>query len=531
MSNRANSVLARSSRPSFRSNSKPVLNHGSDLARGLIAWYVPSVNNGVNSKANAKNYAAGDVTKFDMVVSSQAPSLGVDEFGYYFDYGTTSQERWHKEELDDKVFRSAAPMTMAAWIRIREVGIGQCILWQGRSDENTEQMGLAMDATDVPVLMHYTGAFTSVAGTTSVSVGDIVHVCGVWEADDSRRIYVNGLEENSNTDNDAWISSGDDRIAMGMFRDGTPSAPTGNPTYEAAVWNRALNPGEVWRLYHHATRWDLHWQPKLMVPGPGIAGLPPVVVVPAAAFALGDTEAPTLILGSTTSTPDAAFALGHMVDPTTVQGSTTAAPDAALALGLTRDPTTVQGSMTVTSPAAFALGHVVQPITVLGSITLTPGTAFSLGFTVDPNVQEGSITIIPQSAFALGVTRDPTLVMTSITVTAQAAFALGFTEDPTTVLGSITISPDAAFALSETLDPAVILGSIIITPNPSFGVSVIVDPTVVQSSMTVTVNPAFALGDTAAPSVDIETLRFGQIRLRYKTRVISRAKNFRPRLQ
>jgi hypothetical protein len=596
MSDRAKSFLARSPRPPQRSRQKPVLNRSSPLARGLIAWYVPV---GV-SPFLATNYGPGvDGSTLDLVRSPNENTVGYGSLGPYFDFGTTSNQYYYEQISDDKLFAYAAPMTMAGWTRVDETGANQHIIWQGHTDVTNAQQSIYISDTDKPAMMHYTGTFTGVEGTTTVSVGDIVHVCGVWAADDDRRIYVNGVEENSSSTSDAWIPPGEDAVAMGMLRDVTPSGQTGNPIFEVAVWDRALTPGEIWQLYDPATRWDLHWQPKLMVPGfvgppTGTTVAPdpsfalgftvdpviqtgPITVSPNAAFALGFAVDPQVLFGSTTATPAAAFSLGFTQDPVTVLGSVTVTPTQAFALGFTVnpdvqlgslvltpteafslgftidpavaaggiavtpaaafalgfkvDPAVIQGSISITPAQAFALGFTVNPNVQLGSIALTVDEAFALGFTVDPAVQTGPILVIPASAFSLGFTVDPTLGFSSMTVTPSEAFALGLTVDPAAIQGSITLTPAEAFALGLTVDPAIVLGAVSVTPPASFSIGFTEDPVVEQSSITVTVNPAFGLGFTADPSVVVETLRFAQCRLRYKTTLNSRLKNFKPRLQ
>lgn len=142
---------------------------------------------------------------------------------------------------------TAAPFTVGGWLRRGNSATTQNVFGLGLSSA-LKFFGINWSSTDFkPRAQHFDGTNNGIAtGTTVISVGDVVHLCGVFTSTSSRSIYVNGSHET--TDSTAVGNA----FTPDRFDLATVDAGSGSKTdhlqgdlWEWAVWNVALTAAEI----------------------------------------------------------------------------------------------------------------------------------------------------------------------------------------------------------------------------------------------------------------------------------------------
>lgn len=90
----------------------------------------------------------------------------------------------------------------------------------------------------------WTGGADYIAETsTGFTINTWHHGCGVWAADNDRRVYIDGGSKGTNADN--WTVANIDRFRISASADATPFGYFDGRIAEAAVWDVALTDAEV----------------------------------------------------------------------------------------------------------------------------------------------------------------------------------------------------------------------------------------------------------------------------------------------
>lgn len=126
------------------------------------------------------------------------------------------------------------PMTFMAWMRPESLTNAECRISFGNSAETNELIGIRTSSSGTAELYNYTYSggsdgnanYNGLLGTTSLDLVNWWHVAGVFETRTNRRVYTNGSDEQSDTDDDAFPSAMD-RFGVGAFVDSTPSSEPG----------------------------------------------------------------------------------------------------------------------------------------------------------------------------------------------------------------------------------------------------------------------------------------------------------------
>lgn len=142
---------------------------------------------------------------------------------------------------------TAAPFTLAAWIRSDDAAIIQGIVFVGDKNVGTQFWSVEAVGTSPgdPIRFRVRSGATivTVLTTTGYSVDTWHHVCAVESASNSRAVYIDGGSKATDTTN---ISpTGADRISVGRLGDSTPSDYFSGRIAWPAIWGVALNDDEV----------------------------------------------------------------------------------------------------------------------------------------------------------------------------------------------------------------------------------------------------------------------------------------------
>lgn len=138
---------------------------------------------------------------------------------------------------------TTAPYTFAAWIRLDVVNALQApIAIHKSSDPNNvaTALNLMPDGT-MRAWSSSTLAGAGATSTTTVSASTWTHVCGVWAAADSRSVFINGTDKQTNTTSVTPLLL--DTTQIGRY-DLTTQYLDGLVA-EAAIWSVALDDAEV----------------------------------------------------------------------------------------------------------------------------------------------------------------------------------------------------------------------------------------------------------------------------------------------
>jgi hypothetical protein len=167
----------------------------------------------------------------------------------------------------DLPYIPTVPFSVAAWFRIdSEPNANGAIFSVADSSSAVERHILVVESlTDDKI-----AAISTTVGQTSFSVtgayGPVIeegvwhHVVGVWAADDSRTVFLDGVEHETNT---TTVSpTGLDTSEAGRLADSTPNWEFDGPIFDLRVYSRAVSAAEVRRMYAPATRWELYSHPR-----------------------------------------------------------------------------------------------------------------------------------------------------------------------------------------------------------------------------------------------------------------------------
>ncbi len=144
------------------------------------------------------------------------------------------------------------PFTFACWCLVSATnGLAQTLIYQGGSTVSGQGIWrTGILDTSVPFIQKQdNGGFTSqiTNATTSVSTGVWNHICGVFSADNSRTIYLNGGNSATGTTNITTDPSTNPTTSIGRRANATPRYWNGNIA-EAGIWSVALTSDDVAQL-------------------------------------------------------------------------------------------------------------------------------------------------------------------------------------------------------------------------------------------------------------------------------------------
>ena len=226
---------------------KPLLgrqiNRAHPLAKGLVACWVFNEGSGEKAFDIASH-------KYDLDFNNGPIwTPGKNGHAILFDDGSSEHLQVNSTPV------TAPPVTMSLW---------------SKSDANdTSQVAMGLFDLSATNMMHriligntgvsnivraqsVDGGGSGVAdSTTEVTVNSWAHVCAIFGATNSRSIFLDGTDKQTETTN--VDPTGIDRITIGRSGDFTPGSPFSGKIDLPMIWNRALTDDEVEWIFREPT--------------------------------------------------------------------------------------------------------------------------------------------------------------------------------------------------------------------------------------------------------------------------------------
>lgn len=118
-------------------------------------------------------------------------------------------------------------------------------------------------SSQISVLSKDGGGTSYARATVDFTVGRWHHAVGVWAANNSRRVYMDGANSAVNTDVRNFDSSVNRQSIGGVYHNTTTiEQPFDGRITDVRIYGKALTAAEVRAIYDPETRWDLYWQPS-----------------------------------------------------------------------------------------------------------------------------------------------------------------------------------------------------------------------------------------------------------------------------
>ena len=153
-------------------------------------------------------------------------------------------------------------ITVASWFKTTQSGSIGRLCAKPRIAANQQAYSLAtnVSANKASFLVNTSGGGTNIiTSTTSVNTGDWFFVAGTYDATNIR-IFVNGLQEASNTQSGTLLYDNDLPFQIGRF-DSLGQYFSGQ-IGSIGLYNRALNPSEIKTLYNLGPGWYRPYQKR-----------------------------------------------------------------------------------------------------------------------------------------------------------------------------------------------------------------------------------------------------------------------------
>lgn len=241
---------------------------GETPSRGVTASFGPDQSYLTNGLVGYwKMEEAGDATRIDSSgngntlteSASDTVAQATGKFGYAGDFESTETE--DLSIADNSSLSVTGSLTLSAWIKPESVSAGTYNIlakWDGSNEsyriyQSTNQIVFEVESSN------------SITSTTTLSAATWYHISGVYDASNqTAKIYINGtLETPSASAGTIPSSIGDDGGAFQMGAEdlnNTPKNYYDGIIDEVRVYNRALSPAEVAKLYSFAPGPVGHWK-------------------------------------------------------------------------------------------------------------------------------------------------------------------------------------------------------------------------------------------------------------------------------
>lgn len=150
-------------------------------------------------------------------------AIAFDGTGDYYAYGTKTPSLGY-------------PITMCCWINSASTGVGMRAASFRISSTATQALDIGKNTSNQPLAGIFATTGSSAVGTTAMAANTWYHLTGVFTANDARRVYLNGIQE------------GTDTAARGLTTDtyNRPYAGTRFRTTADLEWNGRLQEFAIW---------------------------------------------------------------------------------------------------------------------------------------------------------------------------------------------------------------------------------------------------------------------------------------------
>lgn len=425
------------------------INRDSPQAFGLCQWY-PGMDPAASGGSTVPEYVSGfkkafmngsghffpDASNISGPFGSAFPFAApfFDGIGIYMTELTYSGGSATGPQNGPQPFPIAPPFSVSVWIRAWGNYTG-CIWWMGRENAGSWYAHY-LYYSKTTYLVSANSVDNNGFRTASSSIGSILprtwyHVCGVWNSTTDRRIYVNGIHHQTNTNSSNPDLSSGCLIAAGAER---TQFNWGNfwqgHICDLRMYRRALSTPEIVAIYDPSTRFDLFKSRRYSRPSSppaaaaGTSSGNAAVTVGAATCSGSATHTAPIYTGNTTVTCGAATCSGSATHTApSYTGDAAVTCGAATCSGsATHTAPSYTGNAAVTCGAATASGTATFTAPIYsGNAAVTVGAATCSGaatFT-DP-IYSGNAAVVTGPATATG-----TATFTSTTRTGTAAVTTG----------------------------------------------------------------------------------------------------------
>jgi len=213
------------------------------ISNGLVGYWKLD-----ESSGNASDSSGNSTTLTD----TNTVSFVGGKFGNAGDFESTASE--YQYAADNSALSITGSLTLAAWIKPESVTSGSYNIiakWDGTN----ESYRLFQNGDEIRLELDSAGNYQETTAS-NLTASTWYHVVGVYDStSQTAKIYINGVEASSSTTGTIPSSIGDD---SGRFHIGAEDSTTTATNFydgiidEARVYNRALSPAEVARLYSWA---------------------------------------------------------------------------------------------------------------------------------------------------------------------------------------------------------------------------------------------------------------------------------------
>ena len=143
---------------------------------------------------------------------------------------------------------TAAPFTVSAWVRPTNLGFNLAAVFIGNASVSDNFWVLQVEEDNLVRFRVRVSSSANTLTSTTVTVNQWHHICGVEAASNDRRVFLDGGGKGTNSEN--RVPSGADRVTIGRYGSSPPSDPDGDRHFEGdighvAIWNVALSDEEV----------------------------------------------------------------------------------------------------------------------------------------------------------------------------------------------------------------------------------------------------------------------------------------------
>jgi hypothetical protein len=224
-----------------------VLNRGSILAQGLVAWFPLN---------ESKEYPTGgtgavrDISGY----SNHLDTLSVypvnlhQDGGFCTLHGSGGGSDYRMTRATPII--TGAPCSMACWLKPNESGVNRDVL----GVEHSSGYSIWMKTSSGAIQASYTDSSfgNSVANSSATYTSGVwCHAAVVFPTSNARYAYLNGANKGSETTSRGAVTLNSTSYA--------PRTYSGNLS-DVCFWNRGLSDAEVYRLYEPGTRWELYYK-------------------------------------------------------------------------------------------------------------------------------------------------------------------------------------------------------------------------------------------------------------------------------
>ena len=233
-----------------------VVNLGCLQAQGLYSFW--------SAQEENRETALDLMGRFSIAYAENVPSRDAGPGGWAFGSLGTSNASY----LSSATITTAVPFTVSAWFNSTSFASASTLFSVGVSSDRFT-LGINTAGTIFATARQANSSATATT-TAASTTGEWWHGAAVFDSATQRAAWLNGGDKTSNT-----TSKTPDAGSMadtGIARLGAGTSFLKGRMAHVCFWNRALSDAEMYRLWDPPTRWELYYQPGLVVyPRPAAA--------------------------------------------------------------------------------------------------------------------------------------------------------------------------------------------------------------------------------------------------------------------